>query len=527
MKLCLSRSRREPRWIAALLALFLLFNLSAPVYADESGSSSQPDSSASSDAPEKSEAAEKISVPAIKSESAVLMAADNGQVLYQKNSDKQMQPASITKIVTAIVALESGVPLDEKITVSQNAVDSVPRSSTHIALDVGETLPLEDALYALMLASANDAAVCIAERVAGTTEKFVEKMNELAAKVGAVNTHFTNPHGLIDRNHYTSAYDMALLTRYAMENEEFVKIFSTVTYEAEPTNKQPEKRIWSNQNDMIKNTTYKYDGAIGGKLGYTEEALYTIVTAAERSGRKLICVCMKSDPYAQQYQDAAVVLDFGFDSYKKVEMTAEDLPYRTVTFAVKADEKVKTPATAQILTSAKSIYYLPRGLSKDDCEITFNVRERENILENCSPMATVTLKNAAKEIPSVIQVPLDTNVTGAVPEESAEGEKSGNSGTFMETVKKVAGAIWKVLKWVLLVLLILLVLLVLLRMWFVYQAKQKKKARLERERRRKAMMRQRDQQVQAYLRKEEIRRQMRRSGSAPPTGGRSRQNRPR
>ena len=181
MKLCLSRSRREPRWIAALLALFLLFNLSAPVYADESGSSSQPDSSASSDAPEKSEAAEKISVPAIKSESAVLMAADNGQVLYQKNSDKQMQPASITKIVTAIVALESGVPLDEKITVSQNAVDSVPRSSTHIALDVGETLPLEDALYALMLASANDAAVCIAERVAGTTEKFVEKMNELAS----------------------------------------------------------------------------------------------------------------------------------------------------------------------------------------------------------------------------------------------------------------------------------------------------------------------------------------------------------
>lgn len=527
MKLRLSRSRRGFCWAAALLALFLLFHPFTRVYADESGSSSQSDSSAGSGAPEKSDGAEKIGAPSINSESAVLIAADNGQVLYQKNSDKQMQPASITKIVTAIVALESGVPLDEKITVSQNAVDSVPRSSTHIALDVGEILSMEDALYALMLASANDAAVCIAERVAGTTEKFVEMMNELAADVGAKNTHFTNPHGLIDRNHYTSAYDMALLTQYAMENEEFVKIFSTITYEAEPTNKQPEKRIWSNQNDMIKNTTYKYDGAIGGKLGYTEEALYTIVTAAERSGRKLICVCMKSDPYAQQYQDAAAVLDFGFDSYKKVEMTAEDLPYRTVTFAVKADEKVKTPATAQILTSARSIYYLPRGVSKDDCEITFNFKERENILENFSPMATVTLKNVVKEIPAVIQVPLETNVTGAVPEESAEGEKSGNGGAFMETVKKAAGAIWKVLKWVLLVLLILAVLLVLLRMWFVYQAKQKKKARLERERRRKAMMRQRDQQVQAYLRKEEIRRQMRRSGSAPPAGNRSGQNRPR
>jgi len=452
------------------------------------------------------------------------MDADTGQVLYQKNPNKQMQPASITKIVTAIVALESGMALDSKITVSKNAVESVPRSSSHIALDVGETLPLEDALYAMMLQSANDAAVCIAEHVAGSTEKFVEKMNELAKKVGAVNTNFTNPHGLIDPKHYTSAYDMALLTQYALKNEEFVKIFSTVTYTAEPTNKQSEQRIWSNQNEMIKNTTYKYEGAFGGKLGYTEEALYTIVTAAKRNNRTLICVCMKSDPYAQQFQDAAAILDFGFNEYKKVEMTAEDLPYRSVTFAVKTDEKGKVPAAAQIFTNAQSVYYIPKGFSKDDYEVNFNFTEKENILENFEPMAIVTLKNAGEEIPSEIRVPLGTNISGVISEGSSSSSASGaGTGEFMESAKKVMGTLWNILKWVLLVLVILIVLLFLLRMWFIYQARQRKKARMERERKRKAMMRQREQQVQAYWRKEEIRRQMRNSSS----DGNSERSRPR
>ncbi len=510
------RSRQIAFCLLSLLIPCLLVCTPLPaVWADD------PQSSSSSSGEQQEEDKEKIQPPSIVAASGVVMEAETGQVLYQKNMDRQMQPASITKIVTAIVALESGVPLDEKITVSQNAVNSVPRSSTHIALDVGETLPMKDALYALMLQSANDAAVCIAEHVAGTTEQFVEKMNELAKSVGAVNTHFTNPHGLIDKNHYTSAYDMALLTQYALKNETFVEIFSTITYEAEPTNKQPEQRIWSNQNDMIKNTAYKYDGAFGGKLGYTEEAMYTIVTAAKRNGRTLICVCMKSDPFVQQFQDAAAILDFAFDSYKKVEMTAEDLPFRTITFAVKADEKVKTPATAQILTTAQSVYYLPRGLTKDDYDIQFNFTEKENILENFAPMATVTLKNPVEGIPQTIQVPLGSNISGAIPDGEAEGEDQ-EKGEFWESTKKVMGAIWNVLKWVLLVLAILFVALILLRMWFVYQARQKKKARMERERRRKAMMRQRDQQVQAYLRKEQMRRQMRGSSG----GSRSVHSRP-
>lgn len=492
------------RWVSAvLIPIFIVCPLAQgvlTVYADEPSSQSG--------------SKEEIQTPSIVSESGVIMEVETGQILFQKNKDKQMQPASITKIVTAIVALESGISLDEKITVSQNAVNSVPRSSTHIALDVGETLPLRDALYALMLQSANDAAVCIAEHVAGTTEQFVEKMNDLAKKVGAVNTHFTNPHGLIDHNHYTSAGDMALLTQYALQNAQFTEIFSTITYEAEPTNKQPEKRIWSNQNDMIKNTTYKYEGAFGGKLGYTEEALYTIVTAAKRNGRTLICVCMKSDPYVQQYQDASALLDFGFDEFKKVEMTAEDLPFRNITFAVKVDEKVKIPASAQILTGSRSVYYLPKGLKKDDYEISFNYTEKENILEGFAPIATVTLKNVGSGIPSVIQVPLEANITDAVLENSSS-EPPEEEGAFWESTKKVLGVIWSILKWVLLVLLILVVLLMLLRMWFVYQAKQKKKARMERERRRKAMMRQRDQQMQAYMRKEELRRQMRNSSKGP------------
>lgn len=461
------------------------------------------------------ESSSAIAAPKLASQAAVVIDAGTGQVLYQKQKDQKMAPASITKIVSAIVALESEVPLDEKITMSYDAVFSVPRYSSHIALDEGEELTMEDALYAMMLASANDAANGIAEKVAGSNEEFVKLMNALAQKVGAVNTNFTNPHGLIDSNHYTTAYDMALLTRYALQNEAFLPFFSTVTYEMKPTNKQPEARTFSNQNEMIKNTAYKYDGAFGGKLGYTEEALYTIVTAAKRDGRTLICVCMRSDPYVQQYADAAAALDFAFDQYKKVEMTADDLSVRSISFAQKEGEAA--PATAQILTTAESVYYLPKALTKDDYTITFNYSETGNQLEGFAPKAIITLNQPVEGIPSTIEVPLSSNISSPVT--ASESASSSQSGEGLSAVAAAAGGVmktlWNILKWVLLTLLALAILLVLLRMWFVYDAKRKRRQRLEREKRRKALLKQREHEMNQYLRKEEFRKQMRGSSHTP------------
>lgn len=476
------------RFVCVLLLLLLVL-CSVPVatvYADEEGIAA---------------------APHLVSQTAVVIDAETGQVLYQKQKDQKMAPASITKIISAIVAVESGIALDEQITMSYDAVFSVPRYSSHIALDEGEKLTMEDALYAMMLASANDAANGIAEKVAGSNEEFVVKMNELAQKVGAVNTHFTNPHGLIDNEHYTTAYDMALLTRYAMQNEAFLPFFTTITYEMAPTNKQPEQRVFSNQNEMIKNTTYKYEGAFGGKLGYTEEALYTIVTVAEREGRTLICVCMRSDPYVQQYADAADALDYAFNQYKKVEMTADDLPIRSIVFEM--EEGQKKPATAQILTTAESVYYLPRGLSADDYTISFNYSETGNQLKDFAPKAVITIHTPTEGVPSVIEVPLEASITAGTMADTVSADDTGDENTV--AVDDVISILWNIIKWVLLVILLLFVLLILIRIWVVHHVRKKRQQRLARQRRRGEQLRQREAISRQNDRRNEIRRQMQNS----------------
>lgn len=263
--------------------------------------------------------------PSLISESAVLMDADTGQVLFDKNMHTQKPPASITKIATVICGLENG-NLSDKITMSENAVFSVSRSSSHIALDVGEELTLEEASYAALLVSANEACNGIAEHCGGTIENFVSMMNATAKAAGAKNTNFVNANGLRDENHLTTAYDMACITRYALRNEDFRKIFGTYKYTMAPTNKQPEERPFVNQHYMISDPALLYDGFIGGKVGYTTDALCTLVTAAERDGRTLIAVVMRSPRDYDRYHDTAALLDYGFENFDTLTITSSDLP---------------------------------------------------------------------------------------------------------------------------------------------------------------------------------------------------------
>ena len=256
------------------------------------------------------------SYPVLESEAAVLMDAQTGQVLFQKNMDEQLYPASITKIMTVLLGLENG-HLNDTVTMSREAVFSVERGASHIALDTGEQITLEQALMGAMLPSANEASNGIAEHISGSIPAFVKLMNQRAVQAGALHTNFTNANGLCTIDHVTTAYDMAMITKAALLNDEFRRIFGTIKYDIPPTNKQPEIRHLYAEHKMLESGRYEYDGVIGGKTGYTQESQNTLVTAARRGDRELIAVVIKSLNSAV-YTDTKALLDYGFNDFRAV-----------------------------------------------------------------------------------------------------------------------------------------------------------------------------------------------------------------
>lgn len=256
----------------------------------------------------------RAEAPEISGEAAVVMEASTGAVIFRKNGKKKHYPASITKIMTAFLAAES-CGLEELVTVPPEAV-YMEDKGTHIALDAGEQLTVEQCLYAVLLGSANDAAYALAAHAGGTAENFVRRMNEKAEELGCRSTHFTNPHGLPDKEHLTSAYDMALITRAAIENETFREVSGTQYYEIPPWEHQKDLICINNHHKMIRNTPFHNEEVFAGKNGYTDAAGSTLVTCASRDGVELICVILKADG-AQIYQDTEKLLEYGFAEYPK------------------------------------------------------------------------------------------------------------------------------------------------------------------------------------------------------------------
>lgn len=250
--------------------------------------------------------AASTSLGGISAHSACLIEAESGKVLYGKNEQKQMPMASTTKIMTAIVALESGIPLDTRIKVPSEAV-GVEGSS--IYLDHGESITMEELIYGLLLCSANDAAVAISIAAYGSVEDFVFKMNEKALELGLSNTHFENPHGLDSQNHYTTAYDLARLMAYCVENETFLKISGTekCTF---PMG-ESETRVMINHNRLLREDI----GVISGKTGFTQRSGRCLVSVAVRNGMRLVCVSLNAP---NDWNDHRALFNFGFASYKKV-----------------------------------------------------------------------------------------------------------------------------------------------------------------------------------------------------------------
>ncbi|HYM71034.1 MAG TPA: D-alanyl-D-alanine carboxypeptidase family protein [bacterium] len=239
---------------------------------------------------------------------ALLMDARTGEVLYSRNPHLVWPPASTTKVLTALVALES-MPLDSVITISPEVAKF--RVGSVVGLPPGAKISLHDLLYGLMLQSGNDVALAVAEGVSGSVPAFVDRMNAEARRLGARQTHFTSPHGLYDPNHYTTAYDLALITRVAMQNPTFEDIVRTRKWTFQPPT-GPGHVLW-NHNRLLS----RYAGADGVKTGYVDMSGETLVASATRNGWRLIAVLLHS---GDMWGDAQRLLSYGFDHYRSIEL---------------------------------------------------------------------------------------------------------------------------------------------------------------------------------------------------------------
>lgn len=298
--------------------------------------------------------------PAIIGEAGVLMNYKNGQLLYEKNPHSRVYPASTTKILTAVVVMENA-SLNEMVVIPPEACN-IEGSAT--GLQPGEVISLEDLIYALLLNSGNDTALALAIHVGGSTENFVRMMNKKAFELRAVNSHFNNPNGLPDPDHYSTAFDLALITRYAMQKPEFRKIVSTKVQIIHRD--YPDAQTYlENHNRLL----WTYEGAIGVKTGYTDEARQCLVSAADRNGRELIAVVMKSEGMNIWY-DTKALLDYGFNQYVSVSLVEAGK------FVGQVPVKFGVSDSVPIQTGWSAVYDFPSGQIP---EITQEIVINENI----------------------------------------------------------------------------------------------------------------------------------------------------
>ena len=261
--------------------------------------------------------------PKIEAQSAVLMDVYTESILYSKNADQKLYPASITKIMTTLLACEN-LDLNDSLVVSENAAYGIEPMSSSIYAETDEKFTVQQSLMAVMLESANEMALAVAEKTCGSVKKFVEMMNQRADQLGCTGTHFNNPNGLTDENHYTTANDMAKIAKAAWFNPLFRKFATKDIFEIPPTNKQPETRYLLNHHKMMAGRDYAYDGVLGGKTGYTDAAGNTLVTFAKRGDTILMSVVLNSVNGA--YSDTAALLDYGFNNFEKTDLNIDKTP---------------------------------------------------------------------------------------------------------------------------------------------------------------------------------------------------------
>lgn len=333
----------------------------------------------------------------VKADTAILINADTGAILYEKNSHKSMDPASVTKIATALYALNLKKDLNERVLITKEMTASTTEEAkkksgyklpahlqepggTHIGLKVDEIVPLKDLLYGLMLASGNDAANAIAFQCGGTMDNFMANLNVHLQKIGCTQTHFANPHGLYYPTHKTTAYDLAVMTREALKNPIFKQIVATTSYTKGQTNLQP-PFTFAQSNKLLRNGPYYYPKAIGVKTGYIRASGHNLVSAATQDGRTLIAVVMNCKEGKDKFIESKKMFETAF-AEKKVERTVFDKGPQKFELAIPGAQK---PVKGQ-LDSALSYKCYPSEEPEFKCllvwdEVSLPVNQGQRIGE--------------------------------------------------------------------------------------------------------------------------------------------------
>lgn len=370
MRLTRTRNTIKYRILAVFLCLSVLFyGSSISALADEP----KTDEEYQAEAEERKELTVETnevpgwpSGPAIGAEAAILMDADTGQILYAKNIDERLMPASTTKIMTCLTAIKRGANMSDVITVSQAAIDANDPEGSNMGLYAGEQLTLEEIMTGILVCSANEGCNALAEHMAGSMDGYVDYMNEEAAKMGLTNTHFVTTNGLPDPDHYTTARDLATIAREFFSYDVLCRLSSTPYVELEETDTHRAHSLYS-KNKLYKNRDYEYPYLLGSKTGYTDDARQTLVSAAEKDGTRLICVIlMEEAPY--QFEDTVNLFDYGFAnfSYSRIsdfENTFDtgsnylsDSTYGSL-ISLNTDVKVLLPNSADLSNITSDISY--------------------------------------------------------------------------------------------------------------------------------------------------------------------------
>ena len=326
--------------IRALLALFLcLMILTAPALAASEPAASAPEDASQTAAEPSSEAASVPPSYHANAKAALLIDLNTGRTIYEQYADEQVYPASLTKIMTCLLALENG-NLSDTVTITENAYADLVSGSSTADLQVGEQLRLEDLLYCMMVESGNEAANAVAEHIGGTIEDFVKMMNERAYELGCTHTHFMNPHGLHNESHYTTARDLSLIVQAALKSENFRTITNTAEYTLPATNLSDERVLKTTNMLIFQNSgnRYYYPKAIGIKTGYTTPAGRCVISAAKSSGMYLlgiICgaettVLETGDIQMESFPECIDLFNYGFDNFSYVSVLSPLYPVAQV-----------------------------------------------------------------------------------------------------------------------------------------------------------------------------------------------------
>lgn len=306
----------------------------------------------------------------VQSESGIVMDMDSGAVLFAQNIHEQKAPASITKLLTALVVMENCDNLDTPVTFSHDAVYNVESGSGNkLSLEEGDVLTVRECLYVMLLQSSNQAANALAETIGGSRSGFVDMMNQKVAELGCQESHFANPSGLNDDTQLTSAYDMALIARAAYQNKELLEISSTRKSSIQATKNNPEGRSFSMEHKLLvtedESSPEYYPYAVAGKTGYTSIAGQTLVTYARREDRGLIAVTLKSTQKTH-YSDTKTILEFGFARFKNVNIADNETEYVTGESSVTIGGQTYEPS--ELYFDKEAVITLPNDAQFTDAD---------------------------------------------------------------------------------------------------------------------------------------------------------------